>query len=93
MKRVVLRSAYVYIIFHPVFGMPIYVGKGKGQRWRDHTKRSSNILIKRLVAKYGLDLPIVKIQQGLTDKQAFANEIALIKAIGRIRMGASLQYD
>lgn len=90
MKRVKLRASYVYIIFHPVYGIPIYVGKGKGKRWLDHTKRSSNLLIKRLVAKYGLDLPIVKIQQGLTDKQAFASEIALIKTIGRIKDGGSL---
>lgn len=87
-------TAYVYVLFR-TDGSPCYVGKGRGRRWLDHTSvsRTHNRYIARIIRtaqKNGRELPVVKIREGLTDEEAYAIEVALIKAIGRIKDGGCL---
>jgi hypothetical protein len=80
---------YVYVIFR-LDGAPCYIGKGRGGRWKHHVKNSHNAHLTRIYAKSGGDLPIIKVREHLTDKQAIETEIALIAAVGRITCGACL---
>lgn len=84
-----LKCFYVYVIFRPWDGSPCYVGKGKGDRWRQFGARSNRHLL-RIIAKaerLGLDLPIIKVRENLTEADAFQTERALIGAIGRGKRG------
>lgn len=72
---------YVYVIFRPC-GTPCYVGKGTGNRYRVHFRKSSNPHLARIIAKYG-ELPVVIARSGMTESEAFETEVALISAIGR----------
>lgn len=76
---------YVYVIFHKN-GHPVYVGKGKGRRAEHHAKFSHSRHLKNLYKKYG-DLPLVKIRENLSEKEACETEIAFISAIGRRDLG------
>src|ERR1035437_8032610 len=78
-----MQAFYVYIYFRPDTGTPCYVGKGRGKRW---LKSRSNAHLCNLIAKFGT-APCVKIRSGLSEAEAFATEIALIKAIGRGQHG------
>lgn len=78
---------YVYAYFRPDDGSPCYIGKGCGDRWRVHLKRSRNIRLRRIIDRANGDIPHVKIRQGLTESEAFKIEVALIKAIGRGELG------
>lgn len=81
-------QSYVYLISR-TDGTPCYVGKGKGERWRSHGKRTHNPHLARIYAKYG-ELPVVKLRDGLTDAEAMAFEIQMIAAIGRLKNGGPL---
>jgi hypothetical protein len=76
------RQFYVYVIFRPN-GEPCYVGKGQGDRWQAHLRGSHNRYLRRIAAKEGHNLPIIKIRDGATEIEAFETEVALIAAIGR----------
>lgn len=78
---------YVYCYFRPETGQPCYIGKGRNGRWKQHLTNSSNIRLKRIIAKNGGEIPHVKIHVGLTCEQANEYEKALIKAIGRASLG------
>lgn len=80
---------YVYIIFRKT-GAPCYVGKGKGDRCFDHLRRSHNKYLRRIVAKAGGDLPIVKIAVELSETKAFEIERAFIAALGKANSGGLL---
>jgi hypothetical protein len=80
---------YVYVLFR-LNGEPFYVGKGKGQRWNDHEwharknrygNRHKNFIIRSIITK-GREVPKIKIHEGLSEKQAYEYESAIIKAIG-----------
>lgn len=81
--------AYVYIYIDPRLNppLPIYVGKGKGNRSEFHKTKANNPILKRKIAKInelGLE-PIVEIyQNNLTDQEALNLEIELISKYGRI---------
>lgn len=82
-------SFYVYVLFRPWDGSPFYVGKGRGNRWMEHAAGRKNTRNRRLLRifnkakKLDLDVPRVKVRDGLTEPEAFAIESALIAAIGR----------
>jgi NUMOD3 motif len=84
---------YVYIIFR-LDGSPLYVGKGRGERWRRFdwsSRRNPHFL--RIVAQaksFGRELPKLKIRDGLTESAAFEIERAFIAAIGREAHGGPL---
>lgn len=87
---------YVYVLFRPWDGSPFYVGKGKGNRWKDHERYSAkgrnrhlaNIIRKAKALK--LEIPKIKIHENLTEAAAFGIEAALIAAIGRKQVGGPL---
>jgi hypothetical protein len=85
------RRFYVYLLFD-FLGRPRYVGKGTGNRWLQHERRAAarNIHKNRIVAKTTRvlgEVPKIKVQENLTEPEAFALEVALIKAIGRYPVG------
>lgn len=92
-KRTVgLTDFYVYVLFRET-GVPFYVGKGRGDRWTGHEKEAvagAQNYRHRVIRKMqvsGLEIPKVKVHEGLTEQIAHAYEIALIAAIGRGKNG------
>lgn len=83
------RDFYVYVIFRPN-GIPCYVGKGWGKRWLKHEWRSTNPHLANIVKLAKGELPKIKIREWLTEREAFAIEIAFIAAIGRETNGGPL---
>jgi hypothetical protein len=91
-----MNDYYVYILFRETC-KPFYVGKGKGNRWLIHlreaknaTRRSHCVNIIQNMLNRGFDVPMVKLHQNLTNRQALDYEIALIAAIGRTINGGPL---
>lgn len=88
---------YVYIIFNE-FGCPIYVGKGRGSRWKHHEWGAKHIIdpdrrhfLKKApcldialadMLRRGLSIPRVKVAEGLSNFFALHVEREFIKAIG-----------
>jgi hypothetical protein len=83
------RGFYIYVIFRPT-GAPCYVGLGKGDRWKKHFRSKTNIHLNRIIKKFAGAVPVVKMREGLTFKEAAAIEVALIAAIGRETNGGPL---
>lgn len=86
-----MNDYYVYVIFRP-HGVPCYVGKGRGDRWKAHLQRcrGRNPHLVAIFNKAGGTLPTVKVREGLTNSESSVIEIALIKAIGREVHGGPL---
>lgn len=81
------KAYYVYVLFREN-GIPFYVGMGKGDRWASHEKRAHfrRTHKDRLIAamqERAIEVPKVKVREGLTKREAFEVEVALIAAIGR----------
>ena len=86
-----LADSYVYVLFR-ADGTPFYVGKGRKDRWGDHERdarlglgpRLHRLNIIREMFRAGfMDIPKVKIAEGLTHRESLSREIAIIAAIGR----------
>ncbi len=85
-----MNHAYVYVVFDRN-GIPRYVGKGKGDRYKLHNMGwSHNKILAGMIRKAGAEFPVVIIRENLSEEEAFKIEIALIKAIGRIENGGPL---
>lgn len=84
-----MNGAYVYLIFRPN-GIPCYVGKGHGGRWKCHNRRRGNLHLFNIYKAAGGNLPVVILHSGLSNSTALEYEIALIKAIGREENGGPL---
>ena len=84
-------SFYVYMLFR-LNGMPCYVGKGKGDRWKRHQGRTKNSnrhlgsIIDQARA-IGKELPRIKVCENMTEDAAFELERLLIGCIGRSEDG------
>ena len=82
------ENFYVYAIFRET-GVPFYIGKGKGKRWKEHEwdaqngKRGHRFNIIRSMQSRGVDIIKVKIHENLSEVVAHKYEMALIAAIGR----------
>jgi len=70
---------YVYILFD-LCGIPRYVGKGHGKRWRK-ARRKDNPRVTALIKRNGLIGVIAR--SSLSEAEAFETEKAFIAAIGR----------
>lgn len=84
---------YVYVLFDQ-FGVPRYVGKGRGNRWKQHEsekEKKSNYrkfrFIRETLAAIG-EIPKIKVRQNLTEIEAFETERAFIAALGRFPEGS-----
>jgi hypothetical protein len=73
--------------------VPFYVGKGCSRRWATHECEArkgkpgyrSNII--RQMQTRGIEVPKVKLHEGLTEATAHEYEVALVAAIGRLPNG------
>jgi hypothetical protein len=82
---------YVYILFNWL-GIPFYVGKGMGNRIDAHEKSTdtSNWLKNEIIEQTWVmlnEVPKVIVRDQLPESDAFALEIMLISAIGRLDLG------
>ena len=81
---------YVYVLFRPWDGSPFYVGKGKGRRWLRHDQdgeKNPNYRLANIIKRskrLGLEIPKIKVRNGLAEATAFEVEVALIRALGRV---------
>lgn len=87
------REHYVYALYREDGVTPFYIGMGKGRRWKAHDKVKEGdrtpkaVAVREVRAIVGGDVPKRKLYEGLTEKEAFGLEIALIHAIGRAPHG------
>jgi hypothetical protein len=79
---------YVYALFRSD-GRVFYIGKGRNRRWAYHEEEAKRgrkghrfSIIREMLAR-GVEMPAVKLHEGLTEAVAHNYEIALIKAVGR----------
>lgn len=79
---------HTYVYYDPRTGFPIYVGKGKGKRYKahykgcSHNKRFNNILLNIISEGY---VPIItRVLIDVTNEEATAEEIRLISHFGRL---------
>lgn len=88
---------YTYLYRQVCTKRPIYVGKGKGRRWRKHldyakhldwsSKEYDNPWLINAIRKLIDDIEILFIATNLSEAKAFALERKLIKRIGRRDIG------
>ena len=85
------QDFYVYVLLRPN-GVPCYVGKGHGDRYR-FMYRYHNPHLRRIIANAGGSIESIKLRERLSEPQAFAFERALIAMLGRERFGGILVND
>ena len=83
-----MSNIYYVYLFKDETGLPFYVGKGKGSRYKDHFKKSEleksnhkNHKIKKMIRE-GCEIDIEFIKN-LTEEESFSIERELIKKYGR----------
>lgn len=80
---------YVYVWYRADTGLPIYVGKGAGQRWKIHlTAKAHNRRVYHTLKKYGGWCE--KVLENISDREALLGEISYIALIGRETNGGPL---
>lgn len=81
---------YVYIFYADQ--IPIYVGYGKGVRWKDHFSMSTNVRLNRYLAKHRENMPTI-FAENLSVEDAKAVEIELIAKFGRQDLKTGTLYN
>ena len=80
-----MTKFYTYVFFDPTTGIPVYVGKGSGRRWKAHYQKSSDYRLGRWIKKRQSEghtiFPII--YDELTEDEAFTKEKELIARYGR----------
>lgn len=87
--KVERRDFYVYVLFRPN-GVPCYVGKGRGNRWIRDDRKLKNPHLVNIMRMSKHPLPRVKVRDGLSEREAFVTEKALIAVLGRQDRGGIL---
>ena len=85
---------YVYLLVDPRSGKPFYVGKGKGRRMKQHaiearSGKGGNAIKCRTILDIesdGLDVKYVVYESGLSERDAFDQESALIRQYGLVHL-------
>ena len=80
---------YVYSLSLPD-GTPCYIGKGKGSRWKDHWRKTSNSDLSSLLAEHGENIICDRLADGLFEQEALDLERFFIAAVGRKLRGGPL---
>ena len=80
---------YVYCLYRPT-NEPVYIGKGHGERWLAKRTMVKNPHLARIAQAAGGTLRSEKLMENLTEQEALAAEVALIKKIGRDIHGGPL---
>lgn len=97
MKPLPQNDFYVYLLFR-WNGLPLYVGKGRGDRWNDHTRptalakntKKTNAL-KQTLSILG-EIPRIKLAENLPEKDAHDLERLFVATIGRFPNGPLTNY-
>lgn len=86
---------YVYILFDEN-AMPFYVGKGRKDRWVSHHAKSKRIGLRgsKINEVFNIlgELPKIKLQENLTNKEALDLEAMMIFVIGRGKNGPLVNH-
>lgn len=89
-----MKTFYVYI-YKDQNGIPFYVGKGSGLRWKDHLSKSHNKQVKGKIAKIratGVE-PTIQIVEAENEDDAFEIENCLIVLIGKRNIGTGTLWN
>lgn len=93
---------YVYIYLDPLYKesvsygdlrfdyVPLYVGKGKGGRFKGHLYTTNNPIFKNKIAYWKrnkIEPIVIKLHENLTEIEAWAYETQYIALIGRLDLG------
>ena len=84
------KDFYVYIYYDPRNNKPFYVGKGKGDRYKEHLKSTAHTFFIRTINKIrreGFEPIITIYDDGLNEEEAFSIEKDLIQKYGRRDLG------
>jgi len=84
---------YVYIYYHPEKQVPVYIGKGKGDRYKDHLTWSSNKLLRYKIKEWKNEGKKPKIEfflKNLTECEALTIEHSLIMRYKPLERGGTL---
>lgn len=81
---------YVYLLSDPRTGKTFYIGKGCGNRINHHllgaleenTKETDKVKMIRDIISFGLEVDLIILRHGLTEKEAIEIEGSIIDFIG-----------
>jgi len=93
---------YVYVYLDPLYAiyseygdlkfhnLPIYIGKGKDQRLKDHLRKTNNPIFRNKIKcwkRKQIEPIIIKLHENLTEQEAWDLERKYIADIGRLDQG------
>lgn len=93
---------YVYVYLDPLYqiyseygdlkfdNLPIYIGKGKGGRLKEHLRKTNNPIFRNKIKcwkRKGVEPIIIKIHENITEQEAWDLEKKYIVTIGRLDQG------
>lgn len=90
-----MRNDYYVYVLCDLDGVPFYVGKGRGQRWKSHESESRGrrgtapryAKIREILATGVSSVPKKQVETGLTEEEAYEFETAWIARLGRADLG------
>jgi len=82
-----MNRFYVYVYEHPEKGVPIYIGKGTGNRYKEHLTYSSNKILENKMKHWresSIDVNYYIHRSDLTEEEALELEAELISKYGTV---------